>query len=40
LEISLNMRSFELFICKSSAPYTSAYNCVRDTFWLMQVKEK
>jgi hypothetical protein len=43
LENCLNMRhmrSFELLICGHSAPYTSAHSCVRDTSWLMLVREK
>jgi hypothetical protein len=40
MEICLNMCSFELFICEHSAPYTSAHSCVRDTFCLMQAREK
>jgi hypothetical protein len=39
-EICPNIPSFELFICGRSAPYTSAHSCVRDTFWLMQAREK
>jgi hypothetical protein len=41
--VGLNMQimhSFELFIFGHSAPYTSVHSCVRDTFWLMQVREK
>jgi hypothetical protein len=40
LEICPNVHSFELFICGHSAPYISVHSCVRDTFWLMQVREK
>jgi len=40
LEICVYLHSFELFNCGHGTPYTSVHSCVRDTFWLMLLRDE